>query len=86
MPWEMMVLSRATRGPFRSRAAFTSSEKRRVDERVDKSRGVEKEEQEEDKVNRLPTRSVVGALRRELGDTARNMDGTEARGGLRTGK
>jgi hypothetical protein len=81
MPWEMMVLSRATRGLFWSRATFTSSEKQRVDDRVDKCRDVNKEEGEGDTVNRLPTRSVVGVLRKELDDTARNIDERERRFG-----
>ena len=78
----MMVLSRATRGFFCSKAAFTSSEKRRVDDRVDRWRGEDKGVWG-DKINRLPARSVVGtALRRELYDTARNMDEKEDRKGL----
>lgn len=73
------MLSRATRGFFCSKAAFTSSEKRRVDDRVDRWRGEDKKEWR-DTVNRLPARSVVGAAwRRELDDTARNMDEKEDR-------
>lgn len=50
-----------------------------MDDRVDRWRGEDKEKWG-DRVHRLPARSVVGAaLRRELDDTARNMDEKEDR-------